>query len=52
MINEREVLKTAGRDAIVSFLRSRSVFELVRTSGKVRILGESNCTPSLAGGGL
>ena len=36
MINERQVLRSAGRDAIASFLQSHSVFELVRASGKAR----------------
>jgi CBS domain-containing protein len=47
MINEREVLRLAGRDAITSFLRSRSVFELVRTSGKV-VVFETNIPIQLA----
>lgn len=47
MINEHEVLKSAGRDAIASFLRSRSVFELVRTSGKV-VVFETNIPIQLA----
>lgn len=47
MINEGEVLKVAGRDAITSFLRSRSVFELVRTSGKV-VVFETNIPIQLA----
>lgn len=47
MINEREVLKIAGRDTISKFLRSRSVFELVRTSGKV-VVFETNIPIQLA----
>ena len=35
MINEREVLKAAGRSAITTFLHSQIAFELVRISGKV-----------------
>ena len=35
MINEREVLKAAGRGAITTFLQSQNAFELVRISGKV-----------------
>jgi CBS domain-containing protein len=47
MINEREVLRSAGRDAITCFLRSRSVFELIRTSGKV-VVFETNIPIQLA----
>ena len=32
MINEREVLKAAGRSAITTFLHSQIAFELVRCS--------------------
>ena len=35
MINEREVLKAAGRSAITTFLHSQIACELVRISGKV-----------------
>lgn len=41
------MLKIAGRDTISSFLRSRSVFELVRTSGKV-VVFETNIPIQLA----
>jgi len=47
MINEHEVLKYAGRDVITSFLRSHSVFELVRTSSKV-VVFETNIPIQLA----
>ena len=35
MLNEQEVMRRAGREAIQSFLQSRSCFELIRPSGKV-----------------
>ena len=35
MINEREVTTRAGREAIATFLRSRSCFDLIRNSGKI-----------------
>lgn len=41
------MLRAAGRNAIASFLQSRSVFELVRTSGKV-IVFETNIPIQLA----
>lgn len=47
MLNEQEVLKSAGRDAIASFLQARSVFELVRSSGKV-VVFETNIPIQLA----
>mmetsp|Transcript_32902 Transcript_32902/g.99240 ORF Transcript_32902/g.99240 Transcript_32902/m.99240 type:complete len:336 (+) Transcript_32902:3525-4532(+) len=47
MLNEQEVLRAAGRSAIASFLQSRSVFELIRTSGKV-IVFEMNIPIQLA----
>lgn len=47
MINEQQVLRSAGHDAIASFLQSRSVFELVRSSGKV-VVFETNIPIQLA----
>ena len=35
MLNEQEVMRVAGREAIQSFLQSRRCFELIRPSGKV-----------------
>lgn len=47
MINEQEVLRAAGRAAIATFLRSHSLFELIRTSGKV-VVFEINIPIQLA----
>jgi|Transcript_22778 5'-AMP-activated protein kinase regulatory gamma subunit len=47
MINEREVLKAAGRSAITTFLHSQIAFELVRISGKV-VVFETNIPIQLA----
>lgn len=34
LLHEREVVRTAGRDAISSFLDSHNCFSVVRSSGK------------------
>jgi len=35
ILNEKEVVRRAGRTAILTFLRTAKVYDVIRTSGKV-----------------